>query len=68
VRQFVEHYHAERNHQGLGKLIPSLPAIRARLSAASADANASVACSLFTSEAPRKSGAIENWDNTRGSP
>ena len=22
VREFVEHYHAERNHQGLGNLIP----------------------------------------------
>ncbi len=22
VREFVEHYHAERNHQGLGNVIP----------------------------------------------
>jgi hypothetical protein len=22
VREFVEHYHAERNHQGLGNVVP----------------------------------------------
>jgi hypothetical protein len=60
VRQFVEHYHAERNHQGLGNVIPFRP----RPSSGSADAKGSVAYSPFTSETPRESGAIANWDNT----
>jgi hypothetical protein len=44
VHEFVEHDHAESNHQGLGTVIPSLPAIRLRPSDASADAKGSVAC------------------------
>ncbi len=64
VRQFLEHYHAERNHQGLGNVIPFPPAIRPRSSAALADAKGSVACSPSTCETPRESGAIANWDNT----
>ena len=31
VREFVEHYRAERNHWGLGKSSPSRPAVRPRL-------------------------------------
>ena len=60
LREFVEHYHAERNHQGLDNVIP----FPSRHSAAPADANGSVACSPSTCETPRESRAIEIWDNT----
>ena len=43
---------------------PSPPAIRPRPAAASADANGAAACAPSTSETPRESGAIENWNTT----
>jgi transposase InsO family protein len=30
IREFVEHYHSERNHQGLGNLIPFPSAVTPR--------------------------------------
>ncbi len=64
LRDFVEHYHAERNHQAWTTSSPSPPAIRPRRWAASADANGSVACSPSTSETPHESIAIAIWDRT----
>jgi hypothetical protein len=48
VHEFAEHYHAERNHQRLGNVIP-FPFRD----------SASVACSHSTSERLRESGARE---------
>jgi hypothetical protein len=64
LREFVEHYHAKRNHQGLGNVIPFPSRDSPRPSAASADAKGSVACSPFTCETPRESIPIEIWDHT----
>jgi hypothetical protein len=44
LREFVEHYHAERNHQGVGNVIPFPPAIRSPQLVASDDGKGSEAC------------------------
>jgi hypothetical protein len=61
IREFVEHYHAERNHQGLSNVIP-FP---------SADSTSPVGrigrlggVLSFYKRNARESVAIENWDTT----
>ena len=53
VREFAQHYHSERNHQGLGnELIPPVDDLIPRL-ANSNDENGLVACSSSSSVAQR---------------
>ena len=66
LREFVAHYHAERNHQGLANVIPFPPAIRSPPAAASDDVKDSVACSTSTAETLRESQRIARWNTTTG--
>ncbi|MEZ6184135.1 MAG: hypothetical protein R3F62_03880 [Planctomycetota bacterium] len=53
IREFVEHYHAERNHQGLGnRLIASAPG-SAPAKARSSSTSASAVCSATTAAVRR---------------
>ncbi len=73
VREFVEHYHAERNHQGLGNVIPFPSRDSASPSGASADAKGSAACSPSTGETPPESersviGTVRDGDGAHHDP
>jgi hypothetical protein len=64
VREFVEHYHAERNHQGLGNVIPFPSRHWASLVGRIGRRERLGGVLPSTRESPRDSAAIENWDTT----
>jgi hypothetical protein len=67
IREFIEHYHCERNHQGLDNVIPFHRAIRLPRVALSGAARGLVASSIFTSERLHEFARIEYRDR-KGAP